>query len=397
MITASAIKAKLARQWQQYKFQKSQLANESLFPLRISIAKLNEKTLMNQYAEFQTWQQALDRAFADVAGFELIKQGVNYPKIGRQRLPIALQINDIQALARYLGKWQRWQLVEQKIDQLKTQLPLLRDWLNSHPGEVEQHLTDWSTLIAVCQYLKARPQPMCYIRQLSIAGVDSKFIERHKGLLKTLLDICLDPADINWQHTKLQEFGFEKRFGFKYDQPLVRMRLLDPALCHEFSGLSDISMPIEQFEQLDLMLDRVFITENKLNFLVFPELKNSLVIFGAGYAVQMLQQARWLDSCQVYYWGDIDTHGLAILSQFRGYFSHIKGMLMDSDTLLAHQSYWGKEPANKAHKGDQLAHLTETEQQLYQDLKQHRWQANLRLEQEHIDYQRLADWLGRLK
>ena len=397
MLSAHQIKAKLEKQWQQCMFQKAYLNDEQLFPYHFKIAKLSQQRVMHQYAEFQAWQQSLSKALANIAGVDLIQQEVSYSKIGRQLHPVSVDFKDMQALARYLGKWQRWQLLAGKIQLTKIQLPVLSEWLLQNPGEVENYLEQWPKLINVCLHMQRHPQPNVYIRQLNIAGIDSKFIEQHKGILKILLDICLAAKYINQPFTKLKEHGFEKRFGFRYDQPLVRMRILDPVLADEFGGVSDISMPIEEFMTLDLLLDRVFITENKVNFLVFPALKNALVIFGVGYGVQLLQQSSWLAKCQIHYWGDIDTHGLAILSQFRGYFAHTKAMLTDQQTLLSSREHWGEEPPSKTHRGDKLDNLNEAEQQLYQDLKQHRWQKNIRLEQEYISYQLVMDWLEKLK
>ncbi len=42
-----------------------------------------------------------------------------------------------------------------------------------------------------------------------------------------------------------------------------------------------------------------------------------------------LAQAGWLARCQVYYWGDIDTHGFAILDQLRTHIPHARSLLMD--------------------------------------------------------------------
>jgi hypothetical protein len=34
----------------------------------------------------------------------------------------------------------------------------------------------------------------------------------------------------------------------------------------------------------------------------FPQVPDSLLIFGAGHGFEVLTQAAWLTSCQVYYW-----------------------------------------------------------------------------------------------
>lgn len=62
----------------------------------------------------------------------------------------------------------------------------------------------------------------------------------------------------------------------------------------------------------------------------------AMVIFGAGYGFDNLAEARWLGMLEIHYWGDIDTHGFAILNQLRKYFPHAQSLLMDRETLLAH-------------------------------------------------------------
>ena len=50
----------------------------------------------------------------------------------------------------------------------------------------------------------------------------------------------------------------------------------------------------------------MFITENEINFLAFPAVADSLIIFGAGYGFETLVEAAWLARCRIHYWGDID-------------------------------------------------------------------------------------------
>ena len=64
----------------------------------------------------------------------------------------------------------------------------------------------------------------------------------------------------------------------------------------------------------------MFIVENEINFLAFPRVEDSLLIFGSGYGVGRLKALKWLHECELYYWGDIDVHGLAILDSVRGNF-----------------------------------------------------------------------------
>ena len=91
------------------------------------------------------------------------------------------------------------------------------------------------------------------------------------------------------------------------------------------------------------------------------------------------------------YWGDIDTHGFAILDELRNHFPHTASWLMDRATLLAHQPLWGSEET--PHQRE-LSRLSPAEQDLYNDLRDNRLQIRLRLEQEQISFGWVVDALA---
>ncbi len=85
----------------------------------------------------------------------------------------------------------------------------------------------------------------------------------------------------------------------------------------------------------------------------------------------------------LYYWGDIDTHGFAILDQLRSSFDHVESLLMDRRTLLAFEALWGVEEQQTLRA---LPRLNREESALYDDLRDNRLRQNLRLEQERIGF-----------
>ncbi|WP_082102431.1 DUF2220 domain-containing protein [Robbsia andropogonis] len=119
--------------------------------------------------------------------------------------------------------------------------------------------------------------------------------------------------------------------------------------------------------------------------LIFPPVPESIVVFGAGYRWDALAQARWLDRCAMHYWGDIDTHGFAILNQLRRHFHAVSSILMDRLTFDAYADSWGVEASPLT---ADLQRLTFEEGRLYDDLRHQRLRPGvyLRLEQEHIGY-----------
>jgi hypothetical protein len=177
---------------------------------------------------------------------------------------------------------------------------------------------------------------------------------------------------------------FAARYGFLDKPNRVRFRLLDDAIpLLPGPARADVTLDAESFARLALPIRRVFITENETNFLAFPDAAASLVVFGAGYGWDTLARAEWLATCTLHYWGDIDTHGFAILDQLRGRFGQVVSFLMDRATLMAHETLWGEEPDQVTHD---LPRLTESERALFDDLRDNRIGKGLRLEQERIGF-----------
>lgn len=157
---------------------------------------------------------------------------------------------------------------------LLDEFPQLRSWVERYPLKVVENASFWSDLLKVLRYFVANPCPRLYIRELPIE-VHTKFIERNKGVLRELLDIVIV------EHVCSDEKVFEKRFGLRYDESWVRIRVLEASIANEyFSGVDDLTMPQSQFCALSLPVQKVFVVENKINFLTFPKLAGSLLIGG---------------------------------------------------------------------------------------------------------------------
>jgi hypothetical protein len=93
--------------------------------------------------------------------------------------------------------------------------------------------------------------------------------------------------------------------------------------------------------------------------------------------------AGWLAGLDLVYWGDLDTHGFAILDRLRECCPHARSMLMDRATLLAHQSQWVTEPCPATAV---LKLLTPAEQELYGALRANTFGSAVRLEQERVSF-----------
>ena len=164
----------------------------------------------------------------------------------------------------------------------------------------------------------------------------------------------------------------------EYDEPLVRLRLLDQQVQARYKfPVSDLLTPLSEFKQLNFKHHNCFITENKMNFLTLPHLKNSIAIWGEGYKTQILKSLNWLNYCNIFYWGDLDSDGFKILSQFRKHFPQTVSVMMDKKTFKAFEKFTVK---IKKHEPENLSNLTTKEYELYSFISI----SGTRLEQEHI-------------
>ncbi|WP_394274826.1 Wadjet anti-phage system protein JetD domain-containing protein [Luteococcus sp.] len=149
------------------------------------------------------------------------------------------------------------------------------------------------------------------------------------------------------------------------------------------------SLTIEQLSGLRRP-ERVVVVENLASLARVPLTPGTLAIHGRGFAVSRLEGIAWLDQiAKVLYWGDLDTHGFAILSKFRECVPQTESVLRSRGVLEQFSSQCVQEKT--AYRGC-IAGLTASETDCLMVLRER----GLRLEQERIDPQYASSTLTRL-
>lgn len=373
------IAAQIERLWQRGHLLSARLDGSELYPLTLRLKRPGAHELGNRFDDVRAWIAALLAGSRERrgVGYDIVWEEINHRQLGRNRLPASIVVPTKGDALVLIGRQHMAATFDGLVRETLARFPTLRDWLIRKPLTVVAHADEWRRILAVLDWFEAHPRADLYLRQLDIPGIDTKFIELRRGLLAELLDQILPRPDTSEWASQ----SFEQRFGLRSRPALIRFRILDPALF--LNGLNDITVPVEQLAGLDLAARRVFITENEINGLAFPETAGSIVLFKLGYALDLLSSVTWLDDREILYWGDIDTHGFAMLSRLRARFPHAKSLLMDRETLIAHRALWSCETT--AHAGPP-AHLNETERALYDELKEDRLGKGVRLEQERISF-----------
>lgn len=380
MITPQEIKKQCLNWWKD--FLVSEMTGEPFFPKEIlRIGKISSKNILSMLAEHKAAIAELQKSAAQW-GFVLEMQEKNFEKIGSQTIPNRIVIPSADVYLRILRRRKELDIFSRNWQLIRREMPQLTAWCLCNPARLISHDT-WEDTLNICRYFLSHPRPDLYIRELPI-DVHTKYIEEHKDLLRSLLDALLPASAI-----RSEEKNFEERYGLKSAEPLIRIRFLDTALA-PLANWTDISLPLSAFRQQICPCRRLFIAENKMNFLTLPPLPGSIAVWsGGGFNISYLKDIPWLSAVQSYYWGDLDAQGLQILNQFRSYYPSATSFLMNWETFHTYRHLM-KEGTPAAIQF--LPHLTEDEQSLYRFLQEN----NLRLEQERIPQKEVVEKLSLL-
>ena len=353
---------------------KSYIEGNDILPIVVKLKRITQKDIAQNFTAIQKEIKKLQEL-----QLPLIYKEFSFKTIGKQTLPIEIRFVNLDAYLEYIGKKAEFRAFQKCYDKITKRYPSLKELFLNRPFLILEHQESWEQILSVVDFLVEHKNPHCYIRELSIEYIDTKFIEKQKKVLDLLLSNILQREPLQ----TLSDFAFEKRYGFKYPLAQVRFRILDSK--HYINKLNDISVTIEEFENLHLTIKRVFIIENKITFLSFFDVEDSIVIFGSGYKISLLKSVQWLKSKEILYWGDIDEDGFAILSNLRAFLPQTKSMLMDLQTVekfIDLKVEYNKKSATKEH----LQNLTKDEKLLYERLKNNYYGKNFRLEQERIPF-----------
>lgn len=360
--SAADLRAQVERLWSSGRL----LNGEAQFPLVLKLRRPSSRELSERFDEVRAWIRDLESA----PEIHIEREEIDHRVLGRNLLPARVLVEDPAAALRMIGRVEDAERFRVLAEETVRRLPALHDWLMRKPLAALENAADWNRILDVLDWFRGHPDCGLYLRQLDIAGVETKFIEARKQLLAELLDLVvtpeLCPPGPRW---------FERRYRLTTKPQQVRFRVLDRRLA--IRGLTDLTVVVDELAVLDLEARRVFITENETNGLAFPESPDGMVIFGLGYGVEILSAIPWLAQRDVWYWGDIDTYGFHILDRLRAFLPGASSFLMDGETWLAHRALWVCE--ENPYRGE-LPHLTASERALYRELQ------GMRLEQERIPY-----------
>jgi hypothetical protein len=311
--------------------------------------------------------------------YRVTLKSVSNKDLGSQDVPDRIYFESIDDFIKYLDKEKEFALFLDNARLLENKFPHLASWIYANPRKVVEYAENWDSIISVLTYLSTDFIPEKYFVRALPINLHTKFIERNRSIIEELLRI-ISPEQINNEGA-----DFFQRLGFRTAENTVRFKLFDKVdfLDGEFS---EISLPFSDFKRLDIQSMNIFIIENLTTFHTFPSINNSVVIWGKGYEVEILREAEWLKSKIIYYWGDMDTDGLAILDIVKNCFPQTIALFMSISDVVQYEN-WGVTHVDK--KNRCLLKLSVKEIEAYNYLKK----KNIRIEQERIPQNDLFETL----
>lgn len=256
---------------------------------------------------------------------------------------------------------------------------------------------DYQRLHDTVAWLRTNPTSGLLLRQLPIEGIDTKWLQRHRGLVLPLLGDGAEPENVQPQDELGDDAGagltsslrrrLHERLGLRVPPELIQTAALDPHLRAQVGGMRNFAASVDDLNQWSHHPRTVIILENKeTGYAITDDLPGTVVLHGQGFNVADYARITWVRTSRVLYWGDIDAAGLQFVNDLRGYGITVDTVLMDTPTLTTYQ-HLATDGAGP--QRTDLPHLSPTEADLYTHLANHAashgtW---LLLEQERIPWE----------
>lgn len=374
--TPTEVRTKVQRRWDDGTLLTA-LAHDDPFPeIDLPLRGPKATEIGAELAAVQAWIAELESGAQDGRRYTIDYATIGGRSFGRNRIPARARVINYDQAWAVLGVGRRVAEYQTILD-LTTSAPTVRDWVAANPLRALDAGDEWPKLLSAYSWLESARDSDRYLREISAPGVDTKFVERHRTLLSRLLDV---------PHTAS---GFVTGLGLRAKPETMRLRF-DPDAFDLPGRLTEATLRVDELAAMQADVRTAVIIENEITYLSVPIPERGAVIWGKGFEVNRAGSMPWLIKSEINYWGDLDTHGFAILNQLRAWLPQTRSFLMDRDTLLAHQDRWVREDSPTNARLDRLDHEEST---LYADLVSDRLGESVRLEQERLDWAWVQDRL----
>lgn len=366
--TPADVAAKVRRRWDDGSLLRAHADGTDFAPIDVAVRGPRPSEIGDDLRAVRDWIARLASGSRAGTRYDVEWIGIGGRSIGRNRVPARAVVSSFAQACALLEV----EADARRFDGILTafsEQPAMRAWAVANPLRAIALAEDSEPLVAAFTWLDSSRGSGRYLREISAPGVDTKFAERNRWVLAAMLGVSSTAP------------GFVAGLGLRAKPEYVRLRA-DSAI-GLLESLSELAVRTEELARLPITPERALVVENEITYLSVPVPVGGLVLWGKGFDVDRIGRLPWLADVDVDYWGDLDTHGFAILDRVRSWLPQTRSVLMDRPTLLEHRERWGVD--DRPSTAD-LTHLTDAERDLYRDLVEDRLGDRIRLEQERIDW-----------
>ena len=377
------LKASLMRNWKQ--FLSDSVAREP-FELRVPIG-FDRKSAADDFIAFERHRRAweLETSALWGKGLELEAKRVRWSGVGgemeildsvvfKDRRGLLSFLKDFDLLRRWVRSVRRLRYVNAKKPEILKRLLAESQLISNESG------TEFKQVMRLLDYFETHTTADCYIRELPVPGISTKFFEQKLRLISDLLSVRQEK--VSTPETLL------KKWNIKLVPFLMNVCNANIFL----DGLPPGELVSVGLSALKKRPELLIVIENLQTGLAVSESISGVpIICGMGFGITRLSELSWIKKVPIVYFGDLDVHGLTILSAFRSIAPQTTSLLMNRGTLEKFRLFAVKDPTKPPFSFAPIG-LEDEEATLYQELLETRQ----RLEQERIPLKTVLEELAKL-
>lgn len=344
-------------------------------PVECLLKGPNQKQAQEDIQAFEAWVHEWGQFAFEEA--EVIQKDFLWPFYGAKKsMPERLRIDSLEAVLKLCDASGRtWQLWQRALSRLKKLEAMGLGAFARAESECARTVFSYSDedfirLGSLLKWLLAHCPCRCFIREIPVEGVDTKWLETHRKEVVFALAAERSEADYTFD-------DFKRDWAIQEVPHTVRVRNAE----HFIAGLAPhLMVELPAAAMRSWQPRAAVIIENIQTGLSIDVPEDIPVFLGLGYGLDVLNGIGWLEQVPIFYFGDLDRDGLRMLAIVKKRFPRVESFAMQSDVFDRYRHLAVSDPNARKRIMPCPAELNEDEVRLWETLEK----TGSRLEQERI-------------
>lgn len=153
-------------------------------PRRLRFIVPSSTELSERFDEVRVWMKALgcNAQSSEAPRYRIVLREFRHRVLGVNAVPEEVWLDTLDDALALIGKQKDAKRFASMVLLARDRHTALLPWLEKRPLNALALADAWPRLLNVVAWLQAHPRPGIYLRQVNLPGVDSKFMEAHRGV-----------------------------------------------------------------------------------------------------------------------------------------------------------------------------------------------------------------------